>query len=302
MIVETQGERGAHLAMFAAAGAAFAWGVGPLAVRAIDAPVAVTAFWRLWIAVPLMFLLARSSGSCNRKTLRLSIVPGVLFAGSLIAGWGAIRTTSVANATIIPSLQPVLVLLIASKIFGETVRKRDFVLGAVALIGVLAFIVSASETSGASRKGDLFAVAGLIIWVSYFVITKQLRSGRDDIDTLPLLAGVMFVAALVATPYVLVAEGIPKPILGVDLIWVLFIVVVPGVLGHGLMTWAQRHATASLLSIVMLGSPIVSAFGAWIFFNQALLPTQLVAAFVVLSAVSGVVVSHRSVPVEIEAT
>ena len=295
-------ERGAHLALVAAAGASFAWGMGPLAIRGIDSPVAVIAFWRLWIAVPIMLLIARPSGGMNRATLRLSLAPGILFAGSIIAGWGAVHTTSVANATIIPSLQPVLVLLIASKVFGENLRKRDFLLGAVALAGVLIFISSASDTSGATRRGDLFAVGGLFIWVTYFVITKRLRSTRDDVQTFPLLAGVMFVAALVVTPYVLIAEGIPKPILGVDLVWVLFIVVIPGVVGHGLMTWAQRHATASLLSIVLLGSPIVSAFGAWIFFSQALLPIQLIAALVVLIAVGGVVISHRSVPVEIEAT
>ena len=88
---------------------------------------------------------------------------------------------------------------------------------------------------------------------------------------------------------------------GTDWILVLFLVAVPGFTGHGLMTWAQRHAPVSLLSVVMLLSPVVSAIGAWIIFGQALLPLQFLAGAMVLASVAGVVTAHRSVPVEPEA-
>ena len=88
----------------------------------------------------------------------------------------------------------------------------------------------------------------------------------------------------------------------VDWLLVLFIVFVPGFTGHGLMTWAQRHAPVTLLSVVMLLSPVVSAVGAWILFGQALLPIQFVAGAVVLGSVAGVVTGHRGVPVEPEVT
>ena len=45
-----------------------------------------------------------------------------------------------ADATIIPALQPVLVLLVASRMFGERIRRRDLVLGGCGLAGVLTFI------------------------------------------------------------------------------------------------------------------------------------------------------------------
>ncbi|MFM7271228.1 MAG: DMT family transporter [Actinomycetes bacterium] len=294
------GARGAESALIAATVAAFAWGVGPLAVRGIDAPAALTAFWRLWIAVPIAWLLARSSGGLDLRTLRRAIVPGVLFALSLMTGWTSIRTTSVANATIIPALQPVLVLLVASRMFGERIRRRDLVLGGCGLAGVLTFIAVSSDTSGASRRGDLWAVAGLIVWVAYFIETKRLRTRHEDVHTLPLLAGVMLIGAITMTPYTVVLEGVPKALGTVDWFLVLFIVIVPGFTGHGLMTWAQRHAPVTLLSVVMLLSPVVSAVGAWILFGQTLLPMQFVAGAVVLGSVAGVVTGHRGVPVEPE--
>lgn len=292
--------RGVEPALLAATVAAVAWGVGPLAVRGIDAPVGITAFWRLWLAVPIAWSLARRSGGLDRLTLRRAVVPGVLFALSLMTGWTSIRETSVANATIIPALQPVLVLLVASRLFGERVRGRDILLGATGLVGVVSFIAVASDSSGASRRGDLWAVAGLIVWVAYFIETKRLRSRHDDVHTLPLLAGVMLVAAITMTPYTIMSEGMPRGLHGIDWMWVLFIVAVPGFTGHGLMTWAQRHAPVSVLSVVMLLSPVVSAIGAWIAFGQTLLPFQFMAGAIVLASVAGVVSGHRSVPVEPE--
>lgn len=292
--------RGAESALIGASIAAFAWGVGPLAVRGIDAPAALTAFWRLWIAVPIAWLLARPAGGLDLRTLRRAVVPGVLFALSLMTGWTAIRETSVANATIIPALQPVLVLLVASRMFGERVRGRDLILGALGLARVLAFIAVSSDTSGATRRGDLWALAGLVVWVAYFVETKRLRSRHDDVHTMPLLAGVMLVGAITMTPYTLVLEGSPHALHGSDWALVLFIVLVPGFTGHGLMTWAQRHAPVSLLSVVMLLSPIVSAIGAWVIFGQALLPVQFLAGALVLGSVAAVVSGHRAVPVEPE--
>lgn len=293
-------ERGAELALLGACVASIAWGIGPLAVRGIHSPAVNTAFWRLWLAVPIAWLLARPAGGLDRRTLRRAIGPGILFALSLITGWTAIRETSVANATIIPALQPVLVLLVASRTFGERIRTRDVVLGAIGLTGVIAFIAVSSDTSGASRRGDLWAVAGLIVWVAYFIETKRLRTRHDDVHTMPLLAGVMFCAAVTITPYLLLTEGAPTPLHGIDWFWVLFIVFVPGFTGHGLMTWAQRHAPVSLLSVMMLLSPVVSAVGAWIVFGQALLPLQFAAGALVLASVAGVVTGHRAVPVEPE--
>lgn len=289
-----------ELALLGACVASVAWGIGPLAVRGIDSGAVNTAFWRLWLAVPIALLIARPAGGLDLRTLRRAIGPGILFALSLITGWTAIRETSVANATIIPALQPVLVLLVASRTFGERIRARDLLLSAVGLTGVVVFIAVASDTSGATRHGDLWAVAGLVVWVAYFIETKRLRTRHDDVHTLPLLAGVMLCAAVTITPYLLVTEGAPVPLEGIDWLWVLFIVFVPGFTGHGLMTWAQRHAPVSLLSVVMLLSPVVSALGAWAIFGQALLPLQFVAGALVLGSVAAVVTGHRAVPVEPE--
>ena len=44
---------------------------------------------------------------------------GVCFALSFIFGFASFQETSIVNATLIPALQPVLILLLATRMFGE---------------------------------------------------------------------------------------------------------------------------------------------------------------------------------------
>ena len=78
-------------------------------------------------------------------------------------------------------------------------------------------------------------------------------------------------------------------------------VVVPGLFGHGLMTWAQRHMDITLASLLTLGNPVISAIGAWVVFGQTLGAAQVAGAVAVLAAIGGIVMEAKSnhVPVEI---
>jgi drug/metabolite transporter (DMT)-like permease len=64
-------------------------------------------------------------------------------------------------------------------------------------------------------------------------------------------------------------------------------------LGHGLMTWAQRHLALSIASLMTLGSPVISAVGAWAIYSESLRPLQIVCAAVVLAALAGMVLAAR---------
>lgn len=53
-----------------------------------------------------------------------------------------------------------------------------------------------------------------------------------------------------------------------DWFLVILMSLIPGILGHGLMTWAQRHIDVTLASLLGLASPVISTIGAWIIFAQ----------------------------------
>src|SRR5215475_10967703 len=108
------------LPLLAVALAVFAWGFGPLFVKGIDASAPTIVFWRVLIGTVVAVAFAYVMG--GRITWKLLVVAfpvGVCFGLSFIFGFESFQKTSIVNATLIPALQPVLILLVASRLFGE---------------------------------------------------------------------------------------------------------------------------------------------------------------------------------------
>ena len=290
----------ASLAVSIAAIAVFAWGFGPLLVRGIDASAPTIVFWRLWISAPLMLVAAYfTGGRVSMALLKSVFVPGVLFGMSMLVGFTSYQETSIANATLIGALQPALMLFIGPMLFGDRSGARQILFAAIALAGISTVVLGAKDSSGASLHGDVLALINLGLFTAYFVRVKQVRN--RGVHSAALLAGVFCVAAVVVSPWVLLTSHDLGAFRGADWLSVVTMVLVSGLVGHGLMTWAQRHLEITLASLLMLGSPVVSAVGAWVVFSQQLSGLQIAGAAVVLTALAAIVLDVRSnaVPVDI---
>ena len=280
--------------------AVFAWGFGPLMVRGIDASAGTIVFWRLWMAMPVMLTAAYfTGGRISVPLLKAVFVPGVLFGISTLVGFSSYHATSIANATLIGALQPVLMLFIGPFLFGERSSARQILLAVIALGGICTVVLGAQQSSGASLHGDALALINLGLFTVYFVRMKQVRN--KGIHSIALIAGVFCVAAVTVSPWVLLTSHDLGAIHGTDWLSVVGMVLLSGLVGHGLMTWAQRHIDITLASLLMLGGPVISAIGAWIVFSQQLSAVQIAGALVVLAALGAIVLEVRSnaVPVEI---
>lgn len=160
--------------IIAAAIAVFAWGTGPIMnkIMTVDTPAIV--FYRTLLGTPLMVYVAYATGGrLSRELMRRTAVPGILFALSFITGFAAIKMTSIANATLITTIQPVLVVLIAPRLFGERLSPRQLGYSFLSLAGVLMVVMAATSSSGADVSGDLMAAGNVVLWTSYFVIAKK---------------------------------------------------------------------------------------------------------------------------------
>jgi drug/metabolite transporter (DMT)-like permease len=290
----------ARLAISIAAIAVLAWGFGPLLVRGVDASAPTIVFWRLWLAMPVMLSAAYfTGGRVSLPLLKSVFVPGVLFGISTLVGFSSYQATSIANATLIGALQPVFMLFIGPLLFGDRSSARQIMLAVIALGGISTVVLGANQSSGASLHGDVLALINLGLFAIYFVRMKQVRN--KGIHSIALIAGVFFVAAVTVTPWVLLTSHDLGAIHGVDWFSILGMVVLSGLVGHGLMTWAQRHIDITVASLLMLGGPVISAIGAWVVFGQQLTGVQIGGALVVLTALLAIVLEVRTsaVPIEI---
>ena len=290
----------AHLAISIAAVAVFAWGFGPLLVRGIDASAPTIVFWRLWISAPVMLVAAYfTGGRVSTPLLRSVFVPGVLFGISMLVGFTSYQETSIANATSDWSAPTRSDAVHRADAVRRPLRRATDTLrcdrarrnqhGRPRSQGFVGRI-PARRCAGTDQPRT---VHGLLRSV------KQVRN--QGVHSAALLAGVFCVAAVVVSPWVLLTSHDVGGVHGADWLSIVTMVLVSGLVGHGLMTWAQRHLDITLASLLMLGSPVVSAVGAWLVFTQELSALQIAGALVVLAALGAIVLDVRSyaVPADI---
>src|SRR5580658_7620301 len=115
--------------------AAIAMAISPILVRLADVGPFASAFWRVALALPVLYAWMRVSERGARPAsggLTQPIVwVGVTFAGDLFFWHLAILHTSVANATFFATMAPLWVVLFAWLIFGQ--RASGVVLTGLAL-------------------------------------------------------------------------------------------------------------------------------------------------------------------------
>lgn len=268
--------------------AVVAWGLGPLMVRGMSVDGTTVALYRMWLGTPVMFVAARIWGQpMTFAILKKCVVPGVFFGLSMMFGFQAARTTSIAAATLISHLTPALMVLGLGRLLGERTEWRRLPFAFVSLLGLVLVVLVGSGSDGASWKGDFYALVNVSCWTVYFIILKRTRDA--GIDGWTFLSGVFLVGSIVITPWCLVASDDLTAVNAKDFLLLAGMIAGPGLVGHGLVTWASRHLDATVTSLLTLLGPVVSVVGAWLIYDQSLGWNKVVGASMVLGGLAGTV-------------
>ena len=86
---------------------------------------------------------------------------GALFAIDIGLGFSSFNHTSIANATLIGALTPLLVLLVAPRLFGDRIRRIDLLWIALALGGTVLVVFAGQNNGGNGYLGDALAAPDL---------------------------------------------------------------------------------------------------------------------------------------------
>ena len=81
---------------------------------------------------------------------------------------------------------------------------------------------------------------------------------------------------------------------GADWLLLAGLVLFPGMVGHGLMTWAHHYLDVTVTSMMTLANPVVSITGAWIIYSQSLAALQIAGAIVVLASLGAIIRRQRA--------
>jgi len=270
-----------------------AWGCSNVMIKAVPVGGLVASFYRLWFSIPLLWLVPllrpRVRRRLDRRWLYGSLVGGGLFALHQVLFFSALKQTTVANVALIGALQPALVLLVSGRWLGERVAPRAIGWSTVALAGTVLVVAGAAGVPGWSPRGDLLAVGNLVSFTAYFLASKRIRrraAATDYLIGMTTVAGLIMLAICLATGQQL---GSPQ---GWQWAVLLTLALLPGTLGHFLLNWAHAHTSAFVVSILLLGVPVVACAGAALWLDEYLNAPQLVGAAIVLVAVAAVVLSQ----------
>jgi drug/metabolite transporter (DMT)-like permease len=291
----SHGRRYPVLGLLAVATAVLTWGWSNVASKTVPSTGLVISFYRLWFAVPVLWAVAIASprvrSRLDRRWLGASLVGGLLFGVHQLLFFSSLKLTSVANVTIIGSLQPVIVLLVAGPMFGEVVARRALAWSPAALVGTALVVLGSHGTPGWSPRGDALAVLNLFAFTCYFLASKRIRA---DVRPTEYVIGMTTVAALfIGTVCLATGQDLTSP-RSSDWQILVGLALVSGTLGHLLTNWAHAHVTAFVVSIMLLGTPVLASVGAAVFLDETLGPVQIVGGAIVLGAITTIVLSSRT--------
>ena len=249
-------------------------------------------FWRMWIytAIVLVFLWLRGT-PLRRSSIRVSLWGGLSLGADIMLFFVSIRLTTVANATVIGSLQPILMLLLAGRLFGERPRRLDWALASVALVGVAIVLFGSSGLPAWSLGGDLLSLLTLIAWTLYFIFSKFTR---DRIDSSQYTGATALLAALVATPFAVASGQVFQMPSANAWLWLIILSIGPGFTSHMLMNWAFGQIPAWFGSTLTLGIPVTSTLLAWAFLGEGVVGLQFVGMAVVIGALAALVLGQST--------
>ena len=280
----------ATLALFAGAAAI---ATAPLFVRWSETGPIATAFWRIALALPLLWgwsLFEQrgrhvASFAANR---RLLVLAGLFFAADLAVWHWSIVLTSVANATLLSNLAPIFVTLAAWVLFGRRPIGL-FLVGLATALGGVTLLIGGDFTLGNRvLLGDALGVLTAVFYAAYQITVTRLRS-RVATSSLMAWSGVFMAIPLLALALVTGEEVLPATASGWMTLAALAIIAQAG--GQSLIAYAMAHLPGTFSSVGLLLQPVVAALLAWALLGETLGWLAIVGGAAVLA---GIAIAHRA--------
>jgi len=277
--------RGALIALLAGAlGISFA----PIFVRLSEVGPVATAFWRLLLSWPVLWLwmtLERRRTSTplpTRADRGRLVAAGLFFAADLAVWHWSIHFTSVANATLLANFAPVFVTL-GGYVFLRQRFTWVFLLGMVlALAGASLLMSSSFRLSREHVIGDGLGMLTAVFYAGYILSVSELRA-RFSTATIMTWCGAVTTVALLAITLAMREPLMPPSARG----WAVLIglALVSQAAGQSLIAYALAHLPPSFSSVALLLQPASAAVLAWALLSEPLGAVQAAGGAVVLGGV-----------------
>ena len=267
-----------------------------------------------WVS-PMTYMATRSLGAAvvfwliacfmkpekvERRDLIVIMLGGLMgfVVSQTLTAW-ALDYTSPVYFSLIATLTPVAVMLMAALFIGERITGLKF-LGVLLGIAGAVLMVVMGQTSGSGSNdllGIILAILSVLTWAIYMIITRKVAQKYTPVTQMKY---VFLISAIVTVPLAWPELSEQRLYSAATFGWdgaleMAFIVLMATVLGYFLIPFAMKSLSATTVSIYTNLQPMVASFIAIIIGQDRLTWDKPVAAILVLlSAYIVTVVTSKS--------
>ena len=248
-------------------------------MRLADTGAVAAGFWRLALAIPLLWLIARAAGPVRlwpRRALLWTLGIAALFYAADLAAWNVgIRLTKLANATLFGNC--------ASFVFAAyglwLARRWPTALQAVALglaaVGAVLLVSGSYELSPRHFRGDLLALLAGLLYAGYLIGVER---SRGELGPMPVLLLITIFSAAMLLPFSL---ALGEQVWPQDWTPLLVFALTSQVIGQGLLVYAIGVYPPLVVGLALLTQPAIAAMIGWLAYGETMSPLDWLGAIAI---------------------
>ncbi len=255
---------------------------GPWMVRSADVGPSASAFWRMALAAPFLFVIARQTRHpliLPRKSLYWTMaLSGAFFALDLAAWHIGLLQTKLANATLFANAASLLFPVWGFFLARALPSRLEGVAFALAVAGTALLLGRSAELSSQTLIGDLLCLAAGVFYTAYLIAIMKVR---EEVNNWVLLA---WSTLATAPPLLIIASALGEQIIPHHWTPVILLAIVSQLIGQGLMVYVLGKVSPLLFGLALLTQPIVSALVGWLEYGEVLTLVDWVGAALIAGA------------------
>ncbi len=249
-----------------------------------DAPPMIIAFYRMFLSVLALLPVFIKRKDCSFKLFLngRQIIVGFFLALHFMLWVSAFEYTAVANAVIFVALQPIFTLIFEALWAREDLQKGIIFGVVISVIG--SFIVGAGDLHNlfADIYGDMLAVLAAFFAGLYLFSGRSLRAELGYfpyIFTVYTYASLFLFIGIIISGHSFVGHGGRN--------WILFFALAlgPTLIGHSVLNLAVRYVPTTLVSVAIIGEPILTTLFAWVLLGESVPQLTFVGGSLILAGV-----------------
>jgi drug/metabolite transporter (DMT)-like permease len=255
---------------------------GPWLVRLAGVGPVAAGFWRLALALPFLFVIARITGQPvhwpGRRLTALVALAGFFFAADLAAWHAGIHMTKLGNATLFGNTTSFIYALWGLWLARRPPSASQAAALLLAGMGAAMLMGSSAELSARNLRGDLLALFAGLLYTGYLIAVQR---ARGALQPLPLL----FIASTFGAAMLLpLSLALGERIIPSDWTAVLLLAIGSQVIGQGLLVYAIGSLSPLVVGLTLLTQPAISALVGWLAYGETLSPFDWIGAVAIGAA------------------